>query len=69
MKVTYWHAECLNDSQAYSIREKLKRNAVAAKAAADPEAYGPITKVTVEVEDVFDLLRLALGECGAYWES
>jgi hypothetical protein len=67
MKVTYWYAKCLNDSDAYSIREKTKK---AAKKMRDeihsgyPNSYAPIVKVTVEYKSGFDLIRMAAGEGG-----
>ena len=70
MKLTYWYAECLNDSDAYAIREKTKK---AAKARLEQgyraEDYGPILKVTVEYADAFDLMDQCSNEGRMYWEA
>ena len=69
MKLTYWMAECLNDSAAYSIRRKTKRAVVEAlRTEVYAGNYGKPKKVTVEYVDAFDLLGQCLGEGGGYWE-
>jgi hypothetical protein len=70
MKLTYWMAECLNDSSAYNLRAKTKREVVAMLDEHwDRSSYGPPRKVTVEYADGFDLMAECLSEGGAYWEA
>ena len=67
-RLTYWIADCLNDSRCYSIREKT-RKAVVAKlndGTQVPGSYGAPRKVTVEYNDTFDLMCMAMGEGGIY---
>lgn len=66
--LTYWHAEHRNDSQAYAIRTRTKREAVALKAIY-PEAYGEIHKVSVDYFSPLDLLVQATEEGALGWES
>lgn len=71
MKLTYWTIPHTNDSAAYNIRAKTKREALdqAANHWNDHD-YDPsrVTKVTVEYDNAFDLLQQCLGEGGAWWE-
>lgn len=67
MKVSYWYAQCLNDSQSYSIRCRTKKEALAARKGREKE-FGPVIKVEVEYSDGFDLLTNCMGEHGGYWE-
>jgi hypothetical protein len=67
MKLTYWYARALDDSNCYSIRARTKKAALAIKA--NCEYYGPVTKIEVEYADGFDLLSLALGEGGLLEED
>jgi len=70
MKLTYWYAECLNDSDCYSIREKTKRAAIGEKASLyNPEDYGPVIKVTVEYDSAFDLMKECSDEFRMHWEA
>lgn len=69
MKLTYWVAPRLNDSDAYSVRATTKKEAQQLLDAHDcPEDYGPLKKVTVEYSNGFDLLKQCLSESGNYWE-
>jgi hypothetical protein len=71
MKVTYWIAECLNDSHAYSIRERTKK-AVETElnsGRCNRADYGPVKKVIFEYSDAFDLVTQCLTEGGGYWEN
>lgn len=67
MKLTYWVVECEDDSQAYNLRAKTKREAVA-RAQLENDSYDPssVRKVTIEYADGFDLLAQCLGEGGIY---
>jgi hypothetical protein len=69
MKLTYWVAKCLNDSDAYSIRTRTKKECEAQKALAWRDDYGPVTKVTVDYSDGFDLMYMCSEESGRWWES
>jgi hypothetical protein len=70
MKLTYWVANRLNDSQDYNIRAPTKREALAELHSGgwNPEDYGPVHKVTVEYIDGFDLMEQCLSEDGGHWE-
>ena len=71
MKLTYWYARALDDSNCYSIRARTKKAALAIKANCEEynKYYGPVTKIEVEYADGFDLLSLALGEGGLLEED
>lgn len=64
--LTYWVAECLRDSQCYSLRAKTKKECQALKDKDQREIYGHVHKVVVEYRDAFDLMYLALSEGGIY---
>lgn len=64
MKLTYWVCVALNDTRAYSIRARTRREAKAQREADGPKRYGRPQKVTVEYKDAFDLVCHALGEGG-----
>jgi hypothetical protein len=71
MKLVYWVSEMLDDSTAYSVRGRRRRDVVEALIAQgyDPKnltRHGPIHKVEVEYDNVFDLLDQCLGEGGIY---
>jgi len=79
MKLTYWVAESLNDSEVYNVREKTKKAAVAEVEASDRTFgtedfgtahadYGRVRKVTVEYADAFDMMEQCLVEGGGGWE-
>lgn len=78
-KVTYWMAECLNDSPVYSIRTKLKKEAEALLAKVERKniklvgenrqyrsKFGPLKKVVVEYASVLDLVFDAQSEGGLF---
>jgi len=70
MKLTYWVSQCLNDSDAYNIRAKTKREVFDQLANThDPDGYGPVKKVTVDYDDGFDLMAQCLNEGRGYWEG
>ena len=70
MKLTYWIADCLNDSPAYSIRCRTRREVKAALAdpQIDASGYSKPYKVVVEYKNALDLLNRALGEGGLFEE-
>ncbi len=69
MKLTYWHAPCLNDSRAYSVRARTKKSAKAIIAYQGSENFGELEKVTVEYIDGFDLMDKCSNEDSSWWES
>lgn len=65
MKLTYWYAKCLNDSDAYSVRQKTRKAAEADKLSRHKSGdYGPVVKVTVEYDNAFDLMEKCSDEDG-----
>lgn len=64
MTLTYWVADALKDSRAYSIRCRTRRECRAVVAAQGEYAkgYDAPRKVTVTYKDAFDLVNRALGE-------
>lgn len=69
MKLIYWYAAIETDADCYSVRERTKREAKAKVAELSHHTFGPVTKVTVEYRDGFDLLQQCTGEGGIYNES
>jgi hypothetical protein len=71
MRLTYWIAVCLNDSEVYNIRKKTKREVVETlnQHYQGGVGYGKPRKVTVEYEDNFDLMEQCMAEGRGYWES
>jgi hypothetical protein len=68
MKLTYWYAECLRDSEVYSIRERTRKEALAQREERGTENYGPVTKVSIEYDDGFSLMQECMGEGRGWWE-
>jgi hypothetical protein len=62
MKLTYWIANCLDDSPAYSIRRRTRREVSAELAERGDGDYGEPHKITVKYDSAFDLLKRCLGE-------
>ena len=73
MKLTYWYAQCLTDSDVYSIRERTKKEAKAKMASLTPQQaedhFAPLKKVTIEYDDGFELMWQCAGENRFYWEA
>ncbi len=68
MKLTYWVATCLKDSEAYNIRAKSKKECQdILKNSYNPEHFSEVHKVTVEYRDAFDLMMSCRSE-GRYVE-
>lgn len=67
-RLTYYYAQCLNDDEAYSIRERTLKEAKAKRDEWDPkqERFGPIHRITMEYEDAFDLFSTSVGEGGPH---
>lgn len=68
MKLTYWVCRCIDDSDAYSIRDKTKKAAVARREEYGAEGFEPVKKVTVEYLDAFDLMNECTTEGRLWWE-
>jgi hypothetical protein len=62
MKLRYWVCRCLDDSEAYNIRSKTKKEAKARREEAGPERFSAPYKVELEYKDGFDLADSLLGE-------
>ena len=74
MKLTYWIAECQNDSPVYSVRTRTRRECYAKlrQRWGDewPTNYAPPKKVTVEYDNAFNLMEQCLsGEGTGWWED
>ncbi len=68
-RLVYWVACRLDDSEAYSIRARTRRECVARRAQFEEpdESFGPPHKVIVTYTNAFDLLDRVLGE--GFWEG
>ncbi len=72
MRLKYYYAECLDDSNAYSLRARTKREVkdmLALYPPAERKRFGKIRKVTLEVRSNFDLLIECMGEGSGWWEA
>jgi len=63
MKLTYWKAACLYDSNCYSIRAKTKKECkrLLEEAGGAGEDYDEVEKVVIEYKDGFDLMMELIG--------
>ena len=64
MKLSYWYARCLNDSECYSVIAKTKKEAQKQVAAKDHTDFGPVEKRVLEYRDAFDLFDYVTSEGG-----
>jgi len=62
--LNYWYCECLDDSDAYSIITKTKKEAIAKRAEYGIDRWGPPIKKTLYYANAFDLFEWATGEGG-----
>jgi hypothetical protein len=62
-QLTYWYCQCLDDSDAYSIATKTKKEAVAKREGRE-DSYAPPEKRTIDYRDAFDLFYWATSEGG-----
>ena len=70
MKLTYWYAECLNDSDVFAVREKTKKAAIAElDGRHESDGYGPVIKVSIEYDNAFDLMEECSDQYRTHWES
>jgi hypothetical protein len=72
MRLTYWFAPCLDDSLAYSVRARTKREAqdlLAEIGDDERHRFGPLSKIIVEYDDGFDLLYQCNHEGGLREEN
>ncbi len=68
--IKYWLIPILDDSPAYSIREKTRKAALAELATrGDTSRYGKPKKVVVKYSDIHSLLFKALGEGSISYEE
>jgi hypothetical protein len=67
MKLSYWYAPRIDDSDAYSIRARTKKQALEDLEDAYGQ-FGSVRKVTVEYQDGFDLMMQCMSEGRGYWE-
>jgi hypothetical protein len=65
-QLTYWYCQCLDDSDAYSLVTKTKKEALAMLAERSDVAdyYAPPEKRTIDYKDAFDLFYWATSEGG-----
>lgn len=63
MKLTYWVAPCLNDSDVYSIIAKTKRECQRL-AEEHGGSFGAVEKRSIYYKDAFDLFDQATCEAG-----
>jgi len=64
--LTYWIADCIDDSACYSLRSKTLTGVRATLAVRpDVERFRAPRKVEINYVDAFDLVRQVLGEGGA----
>lgn len=72
MKLTYWYAQCLTDSDCYSVRERTRKDCLKVLNDNFPDGwegeYEAPVKVSVDYESGLDLLQLCTGEGRLYWE-
>ena len=67
MKLTYWVAPRLDDSESYSIRAKTRKECKRLLALAEYYGeFGPIRKVVVEYQSGFALVEQCLSEGRIY---
>lgn len=64
MKLVFWEAKCLNDSDCYSIRTKTKKECLFQISTSDWHKYEPPEKIILEYKDSFELLSVFAGEGG-----
>lgn len=70
-KITIWTIECMNDSDAYDIRARTKKEAIQQLNHAGPQnSYGrTLYKRVYFGEDFFDMLVNCLGEWRGFYEN
>jgi len=62
--LTYWYCECQDDSDAYSIVAKTKKEAVLKRSQHSEGRFEPPVKKTIQYRDAFDLFSWCTGEGG-----
>jgi hypothetical protein len=62
--LTYWYAACLDDSDAYSIISRTKKDAKEQLELRGADRFGPIEKKTIQYRDAFDLFSWVSSEGG-----
>lgn len=70
MRVAYWVAKRLDDSDAYTIREKTRIAVEQKLQAVEVGRYGqPKRVLTPDFAGSFDMLSQCLSEGGPWWED
>ena len=67
MKLTYWKANCLSDSDVFSIRKKTRKAVQAQIDESKREGgfeYEAPHKVVIEYRNALELVEKTTGECG-----
>lgn len=64
MKLTFWYAECLDDGDAYSIRTKTRKEALAKIKMFGQERFAKPEKIVLQYKDAMHLLDCVMGEGG-----
>lgn len=67
LKLKYWVAHCIGDSDAYSIRTKTKKECESVRSHA-PGSFKEPKLVEVEYDSGFDLVEMTLGPDRGFWE-
>jgi len=62
MKLTYWVADCLNDSKCYNLRAMTRKEIQSKRAEYDEGSFGPPRKIEVHYDNALDLVAQCLGE-------
>ena len=63
-KLTYWYAQCKEDSEHFSIVTKTKKACEARRKELSEDSYAPPVKRIFEYRDAFDLFEFASGPDG-----
>lgn len=62
---SYWIAECLNDSECYSVIGRTKKEVrTQLDQRSDRDSFGDIKKKSIKYTDVFDLFEWVTSEGG-----
>jgi len=65
-KLVYWICDVREDSKAYNIRARTKKEAVQKRAEYGAEHYDEPRKFEIVYKDAFDLMNVCLSEARGY---
>ena len=65
-KLVYWICDVRDDSKAYNIRARTKKEAVRKRAQYGAENYDEPRKHELDYRDAFDLMTVCLSEARGY---